>query len=283
MRPNQSRSRNRGLTIIELVVVVAVLAILAGFIVPRLGFVRNLASESGNATIIADSASQAVFYNTAVGHYPQGEDTLLTSAGTALDASLNKNLKSALTTVNLDSYAALSLAAQLTGSSTGGTVTLFNQTDDQGANPNLDDTTQVTFSATGTISSTGLPVPATLAGQTTVAQVNTATTYGQAIYAAAYGSAALTAGAPTDNTYLVALGYGANSQINGKTGLEAPVLFDKNNGEYTRPILLLKVFPSGSTAASVPPGTSATTSISIGFDASTVNTQLGKYQVDQAR
>lgn len=282
MRSKQSRSRNRGLTIIELVVVVAVLAILAGFIVPRLGFVRNLASESGNATIIADSASQAVFYNTAVGHYPTGEDTLLNTGGT-LDSHLNKNLASALTTVSLDSDAALSLAAQLTGSSTGGSVNFFNQTDDAGANPNLDDSTEVTLTATGSISSIGLPVPATETGQVTFAQVNTATTYGQAIYAAAYGSAALTAGAPTDGTYLLALGYGANSQINGKTGLEAPVLFDKTSGEYNRPILLLKIFDATSTTTSVPPGSSAATSISIGFDASTVNTQLSKYQVDQAR
>ena len=105
------------------------------------------------------------------------------------------------------------------------------------------------------------------------------------IYLAAYGAAKLdaTTGAPLDGTKLVALGYGQNSEINGKTGLEAPVLFDKIPGEYTRPILLLKVFGTGSTAIGVPAGTSAATSISIGFDGSTSNSNLAKYAVDQNR
>ena len=110
-----SRNRKRhGLTLIELVVVIAVLAILAGFIVPRLGFVRNLAAESGNATIIADSATQAVFYNTAVGHYPGGEDTLL-DTGNAVYANLNAKLSAILTPLDLstDNGAGQSIVGQI--------------------------------------------------------------------------------------------------------------------------------------------------------------------------
>jgi prepilin-type N-terminal cleavage/methylation domain-containing protein len=258
----------RGLTLIELVLVVAVLAILAGFIVPRLGFIRNLAGEAANATIIADSANQAVLFNTAIGHYPQGEDTLLDSTG-ALYGSLNSSLKNALTALDLstDTNAAKSLNGQLGG----GTVVLY-----------ANDTTNSVPANSGTIvsnltSSTGK-----------VAQVKVPTTLNDAsypIYLAAYGATRLntTTGAPNDGTYLVALGYGPGSEINGKTGLEAPLLFDKTAGEYNRPILLLKVFGNNSTALNVPPGTNAATSISIGFDASTANSQLAKYTIDQQR
>ena len=87
----------------------------------------------------------------------------------------------------------------------------------------------------------------------------------------------------TSTVVLVALGYGPGSEVNGKTGLEAPLLFDKTPGEYNRPVLLLKVFGSASIVTGVPPGTSAATSISIGYDGSTANSQLAKYSVDQNR
>ncbi len=280
---NRSRfaPRRQGLTLIELVVVIAVLAILAGFIVPRLGFVRNLAAESGNATIIADSATQAVFYNTAVGHYPQGEDNLLDTSN-ALYANLNANLSKILTPLDLstDVKAAKSIVSQLDPLAPARRSTLATPA---GPPRRIRPTP---------ISPTRWPSPipacATPAGSGHVAQVTPPTAPtdpSYPIYLAAYGSAALspTTGAPLDGTYLVALGYGANSQINGKTGLEPPVLFDKIPGEYTRPILLLKVFPTGSTATGVPAGTSATTSISLGFDATTANNQLTKYAVDQNR
>jgi type II secretory pathway pseudopilin PulG len=256
------------LTLIELVLVVAVLAILAGFIVPRLGFIRNLAGDSGNATIISDAVQQSVLYNTAEGHYPTGEDTLLNSAGTGLDAYLNGTLTKVLTTVTLDTGAYSSLTGQF-GTTT---VNLYNQSDVATTTPNLDDNTITTLASTSVL-----------------AEVNTATTQGENVYRAAYESAELTVdatgtlGTPNDGTYLVALGYGTNSQINGRTGLEPPVLFDKTPGQYTRPILLLKVYGSASTSPTVPPGSSAATSIAIGYDGSTVTSSLTKYAVDQNR
>ena len=265
-----AKRRSRGLTLIELVLVVAVLAILAGFIVPRLGFIRNLAADSGNATTVADGVQQSVLYNTAIGHYPRGEDTLLNAAGTGLDASLNASLLSALTTTTLEATAYKSLTGQFATN----TVVLYNQADVNTATPNSDDTT-----------------PNTLSSTSVLAIINTANTFGEAIYRAGYPSTELTLGVsgtvdigtPNDGTYLVAIGYGTNSEINGKTGLEAPVLFDKNPGEYTRPIFLLKVFPGGSTATGVPAGSNATTSTGLSFDGTTVGGNLAKYSVDQNR
>jgi prepilin-type N-terminal cleavage/methylation domain-containing protein len=278
MRLQQSRSRYRGLTIIELVVVVAVLAILAGFIVPRLGFVRNLAAESGNATIIADSASQAVFYNTAVGHYPQGEDSLLDTAN-AVYANLDAKLSAILTAYDLstDNAAGQSIVAQLDPLSA--SINLYAGT--AGGSPTS--TPNSDFTNLQTVTWSKAAGAAGHVAQVTIPTALTSASY--PIYQAAYGSAALSAttGAPLDGTFLVALGYGANSQINGKTGLEAPVLFSKLPGEYTRPVLLLKVFGKNSAVVGVPQGTSAATSISIGFDASTANSQLAKYAIDQNR
>jgi|HubBroStandDraft_1064217.scaffolds.fasta_scaffold46305_2 prepilin-type N-terminal cleavage/methylation domain-containing protein len=283
MRASQvhPKHRRKGLTLIELVLVVAVLAILAGFIVPRLGFIRNLAGDSGNATIIADAVNQSVLYNTAEGHYAAGEDTLLGSSGAALDSYLNPNLVLALTTTALGNNDSKSLLAQLGISSTN-VVTFYNQADVLTTTPNLDDSLAVTLASDGVV---GTP-----AGQTTFAVVSTTATQGEVIYRAAYESAALTIGGtngtlgtPNDKTYLLALGYGTNSAINGRTGLEPPVLFDKTPGEYTRPIFLLKIFGTGSIATGVPAGSSAATSIAIGFDGSSVASQLTKYSVDQNR
>lgn len=277
MRSSQvSRSRKlKGLTLIELVVVVAVLAILAGFIVPRLGFVRNLASEASNATIISDSATQAVFYNTAVGHYPGGEDSLLDTGG-ALYTNLNASLSGALTVLDLstDANAAKSLVGQIDPLGVG--FNLYSGTVGGSTTPNTDFITASPITtAAGKVAQVKVPVAADVTGNKT----------NYKIYLAAYGASKLNAvtGAPLDNTYLVALGYGQNTEINGKTGLEAPVLFDKIAGEYTRPILLLKLFPTGETAVGVPAGTNAATSISIGFDGSTAGSQLAKYNVDQNR
>jgi hypothetical protein len=47
--------------------------------------------------------------------------------------------------------------------------------------------------------------------------------------------------------------------------------------------LLLKIFGGTSTATGVPPGTSAATSSTLGFDGSTANSNLAKYAVDQNR
>ena len=270
--PMLRRRHRHGLTLIELVLVVAVLAILAGFIVPRLGFIRNLAGEAGNATIIADAVNQAVLYNTAEGHYPVGEDTLLNTTGT-VDTHLNKSLQAILAAQTVSGLDASSLLGQFGANTTTGTAELFNQADVSTATPNQDD------SSATTLNTTGIPL----------AVVSTTTTTGEEIYRVAYSSTELsidttgTLGTPNDGTYLVALGYGSNSAINGKTGLEPPVLFDKTPGEYTRPILLLKVFGAGSTATGVPAGSNATTSIGLGFDGTTVNGQLSKYAVDQNR
>lgn len=278
-RSTLSRStRRHGLTLIELVVVIAVLAILAGFIVPRLGFVRNLAADSGNATIVADSATQAVFYNTAVGHYPAGEDSLLDTAN-AVYANLNPGLSAILTSLDLstDNNAAKSLVGQIDPK--GASFDLYQGT--AGGSPTS--TPNSDFSSLEVVTYSSGTGGAGHVAQVTVPTKLTDKSY--PIYLAAYGSVGLSAttGAPLDGTYLVALGYGSNSQINGKTGLEPPTEFDKVPGEYTRPVLLLKVFPTGSTVVGVPPGTSAATSISIGFDGTTSGSSLAKYSVDQNR
>jgi len=264
-----SKSRKRGLTLIELVVVVAVLAILAGFIVPRLGFIRNLAGDAGNATTVSDAIQQSVLYNTAEGHYPTGEDTLLNSSGAALDASLNSGLKGVLTLGTVGGPLGLK---SLTGQFGTSTVTLWNQSDQATTTPNLDDTTSVVLT-------TGTPI----------AIVNSANTNGQQVYRAAYESSELTVdstgtlGTPNDGTYLIALGFGTNSQIVDRSALQAPVLFDKLPSEYTRPVFLLKVYGDASVNAQVPPGSSAATSIALSFDGTTVAGNLTKYAVDQNR
>ncbi|MCE9604855.1 MAG: prepilin-type N-terminal cleavage/methylation domain-containing protein [Planctomycetia bacterium] len=78
----------RGLTLIELVVVVAILAVLAGLVIPKLGFMRERAAAAGAAATQQQLVSTIETYRTSTGTYPMGLDTLTTAAGAAIYGKL---------------------------------------------------------------------------------------------------------------------------------------------------------------------------------------------------
>ena len=284
---NASRNR-RGLTLIELVFVVAILAILAGALVPRLGALRNLAADASSADQTRAALDQSVLYNIEQGKYPSGEDSLLDSTG-VLYSKLDPSLSAVLTPHALTVNEAKSINTQLTFDSTGGSATyLFD------ANP----AATVANDAFATLNSV-LTAGASKVAQVTVpvAADKTGNKANYQIYAGVYGVDRLdgTTGAPLDGSFLIAFGFGSNSELIGKTALGAPTLFTKDPSAYSRPAFLLRVFGatpagpfvtgsiSGAQYPTVAAGTAGATAGALSADGKLVTQNLTKYQTDKAR
>lgn len=281
-------SRNpRGLTLVELICVVAILAMLAGLIVPRIGIARNLAARAANADQTRECFNQAIYYNLVQNKYPQGEDTLLNAAGTVY-SKLDPSLAGVLTPVTLDVNAAKSINQFATFDTTGNTaVYLFNN--DETFTGNAGDSgklnTTVTVGGGSLLAQIKVPVGTDVTGNKLNYQ----------IYLGLYGSDKLdaTTGAPLDGTYLVALGVGPNSEFNNKSMLTVPSLWTKDPAAYNRAILLMKVFPtatlasytgvSGVTYTGPAKGTSAGNACGLSPEGLLVQGSLDKYTQEKAR
>lgn len=72
---------NRGFTLIELVVVLAILAALAGLIIPKVDFLRSSAETSSSAASMQDITSNLQLYRTAKARYPMHVDSLIDTTG----------------------------------------------------------------------------------------------------------------------------------------------------------------------------------------------------------
>jgi hypothetical protein len=183
-------------------------------------------------------------------------------------------------------YDAQSINAQLTPDSSGNTAaTLYNlsQTDAaaSGAGNAEDPATAVTVATGLDLAQVTIPTSPVTAGTPS----KTA-----AIYAGVYNTAELssTTGAPLDGSWLLALGFGPASQLQGKTSLGVPALFVKDPNSYNRPILLLRVYGDNYTPTApfdnlVPKGTSAATAGALDPTGKLVAGLETKYNTDQQR
>ncbi|MBL8825570.1 MAG: prepilin-type N-terminal cleavage/methylation domain-containing protein [Planctomycetaceae bacterium] len=81
-------SARRGLTLIELVVVIAVLTTLAALVVPRLDFLKAQADHAASASTAADLATLLQTYRTSTNSYPT-LDSLVDTAGAIVNSSAN--------------------------------------------------------------------------------------------------------------------------------------------------------------------------------------------------
>lgn len=75
-----ARTVRRGLTLIELVVVIAILAVLASMIIPRLDFLKDQAEHASSASTQADVGTLLQTYKASSGKYPTF-DTLIDTSG----------------------------------------------------------------------------------------------------------------------------------------------------------------------------------------------------------
>jgi prepilin-type N-terminal cleavage/methylation domain-containing protein len=77
-------STRQGLTLIELVVVLLILASIAAMVIARLGFVEDQAGNASTANAAADVLHNLEIYKTSTGNYPDRMDSLLEAAGASV-------------------------------------------------------------------------------------------------------------------------------------------------------------------------------------------------------
>lgn len=245
-------SRARGFTLVELLVVVAVLATVAALVIPRLGFAEERAAAATAAVGAGQLVSNLETYKVSTRSYPLGLDSLL--ADTDADGTpdeLYQNLwwhaagpptspgfgpRVYLAMQQLDPTGTDSYEQSLghAFSSPGGSV-YFHDHDTDAATPVNDSgilRRDVTFAATDLFAF----VDDTTAGFITPI-------IGQPLMDAAGYPDGLPAG-----TRLVAFGVSSRSGLIGETMATAPLHTENDNGSYARYLAIYAVYANGKSA-----------------------------------
>ena len=277
---NEGQRVRCGFTLIEIVVVVAVIAILAMLLVPRLAFIRTMATYTNAAASIQDVVQNMLVYHTTQATWPDHFDSLVESttsggAPTGLYGAnsatngLDSGLSGVLTMATLTANQKTSLFGLL-GQSSNGTKTLTVMDHSQAASPSSDSGVfERDINASG--------------ADLSVAQVNcTAATYASlslptdpnAANAKVIYNSVFPNGKNPNSDVIIALGVGPACTAIGKTIITAPQAYMKDSSRYGRTIVLIRVNATGvqaSLAGGVAP------------DGRTLNQCLGSYRVTAQR
>lgn len=204
--------RRAGFTLVELIVVVAILAVLAALVLSRFDTLLKDAGHAAGAASMADAGNAIETWYTATrGFYPDGWDTRMSSSGALLGASTGATPVSGSTTV---------LPPELVGS-TGRLATYTLTAGDVLGFNNVGITTLFNMDATP-LSETSRPndwfnTSVTLSTGSTVAMINQAGGNANKIIDHIFSQNLLNGGANTGvlpaNTTLVAFGLGAHNTL----------------------------------------------------------------------
>lgn len=237
-----SRFRRAGLTLIELVIVMAILATLAALVIPKLGFLQAEATPVSGMASSQDLMNNLETYKVTTGFYPLRFDSLLTQAGAvipqifAMGSGTNPTFVPAA--FDTDPYAAGSWGMAFGPSS--GTYTIMDQ-DATINDVNASFNTPRVFSY----------------GGDNVVTVSTATNAGAAIWQAAgfqsqtafnynfsngVATGAYTAPTTATGVQLVAVGVGPQCSAVGKTMSSPPLQTGQQAGFYARYIAVFAVY-----------------------------------------
>lgn len=268
----------RGLTLIELTVVIAVLAVLAGLLVPRLAFIRTMSLHAGASTVLQDTTQNLLTFHATQAKWPHRFDSLLTSGGAGstpsglygsgggaqgLDTSLSSGSTPLLTATTLTSGRLTSLRGLLANTRAGAQVLEVMDHNEAETKPGNSGLYARNLLASGadlqvaTVNPNHNPNPT---------DPNAAS--GAIIYATVFPEGNV------NNETLVALGVGPSCTAVSKTIVTPPSLYLRDPTRYNRAIVLIRVRSDG---------VQASLAGAISPDGRTLDQCLGNYRVTAER
>lgn len=267
--------RRRGLTLIELTVVVAILAVLAMMLLPRLAFMRTMSVHATSATQLQEVSQNLLAYHATQAKWPHRFDSLLTSTSVGgtpsglygsgggaqgLDTNLTGGL---LTTTTLTGNQKKSLSGLLGNPSGNTTLLQVMDHDETQTKPGNSGIFARDLNASG-----GNLMVATIDPTHNVNPTDPNSASGSIIYNSIYPE-----GNP-NNEVLIALGVGPQCTAVSKTIVTPPQLYMKDGTRYNRVIVIIRVRPDG---------VQASLATAISPDGRTIDQCLGNYRVTAER
>ncbi len=276
----RSHTGRRGLTLIELTVVIAILAVLAMMLMPRLAFLRTMSLHASSATALQDTTQNLLTFHASQAKWPHRFDSLLATTGTGVapiglygsGSSATNGLDSALTTSNMLSMTTLSASelkslVGLLGNPVTGTsrpeIELMDH-DEANSKPG----SSGVFPRDLNAASGGNLSVATIDPNHNVNPADPNAASGWIIYNTVFPD-----GIPS-NERLVALGVGPKCTAVSKTIVTPPSLYMKDATRYNRVIVLIRVRSDG---------VQASLAGAISADGRTLDQCQGNYRVTAER
>ena len=247
------RANRRGLTLIELVVVLVIVAVLAGVAIPLVSMLTRSGNMAGSASNQKELANNIELYFTLQKRFPQGLDSLITAGTPAIYASDTTDANTQTIGLPYAGADGTRLQAQLqvtalTNGATPGTADYLRSFTRSGFDYVFDHDTAVINA-----SNSGTSQRALSGSSVNVAEVIPWDGTGTAPTGSTPGSLAaklLPGGVPATSK-LVALGIGPRNLAIGKTLMNAPVYPGSDGKYYGRFIAVFQVYASGERATLV--------------------------------
>jgi len=227
-------SAARGFTLIELVVVIAILTVLAGLILPKLDVFKLKANKASAASNIAGVTRFVESYKVQKDVFPDNWDSLL-------DSTTQTTLFS-----QLDPQLIGPAASGIPGSPTKLTTTTIGTEDELRSLVRVGITSMLDHSAGGFPGNSATSAPRVLAIGATYATINAADSDGQAILAAFYPK---TNGVVPANKKIAVFGFGPRNDATGQVVYTAPFYANTDQTKYyNRFLVAFEVDTGGSRA-----------------------------------
>ena len=247
----RTASRRPGFTLIELVVVLIIIATIAGFVIPQVGMIGRSSDMAATAKTQSDIASNVQLFFVQQKRYPQGLDSLVDGSG-ALYVSNTSNGDTQTRGLPWGGADNTRLEAQLiAGTLTNATGAEYLRSFTRSGFDWLFDHDSTTVNANNSATIfRGLIADANGTGNDALTSINVAEVRGTGAPAPALIGKLLPQGLKAGER-VVALGVGARNTATGKTLINSPIYPGCDGRYYGRYIVYFKVYASGERATLV--------------------------------